>query len=388
VPPHSSFGRWLLVTGIAVHVLAAAICARLSPIPDRDAGDLDRYYEIASTPGRPYVDYQVEYPVGTLMVFKGLALMPGGRTSFGLGVIGLDLLADAIIIASLVWGWGVPAAAVFVWAVAPMIHLVFLRMDAWSTAAATVAVAAWRRDRPVAPGVALVIGGAFKLWPLVLTPLLVVPRHADRSAPLWRLAPALRATIVTATLACGMALMLAGASSVLQVLTFRGARGWQIESLVGNLLQVSGSRSIRLESGSIRIGATSGPIIIAMAAMAAPLCLWSSWRGARTKRVGSGWLAAVSSLQLLSPLLSPQFLIWLIPAAGIAWKEGDRQSGLLAALAVVCSLGFMVQYDDVLASRMSAVLVITLRNGALIAVALSAVWRLITTPLAGDDRKQ
>jgi len=158
VPPHSSFGRWLLVTGIAVHVLAAAICARLSPIPDRDAGDLDRYYEIASTPGRPYVDYQVEYPVGTLMVFKGLALMPGGRTSFGLGVIGLDLLADAIIIASLVWGWGVPAAAVFVWAVAPMIHLVFLRMDAWSTAAATVAVAAWRRDRPVAPDAAPLSG--------------------------------------------------------------------------------------------------------------------------------------------------------------------------------------------------------------------------------------
>ena len=43
------------------------------------AGDFDRYYEIGSSAGRPYVDYQVEHPIGTLLVFKALARLPGGR---------------------------------------------------------------------------------------------------------------------------------------------------------------------------------------------------------------------------------------------------------------------------------------------------------------------
>jgi len=33
-------------------------------------------YQIASGTGRPYVDYEVEHPVGTLLVFKALAAPP------------------------------------------------------------------------------------------------------------------------------------------------------------------------------------------------------------------------------------------------------------------------------------------------------------------------
>ena len=45
------------------------------------------YYEIASASGRPYVDYQVEHPIGTLLVFKLIAKAAGTRSSFGRGAV-------------------------------------------------------------------------------------------------------------------------------------------------------------------------------------------------------------------------------------------------------------------------------------------------------------
>ena len=133
----------------------------------------------------------------------------------------------------------------------------------------------------------------------------------------------------------GVALWVAGADGVMQVLTFRGATGWQIESLAGSLIHLTGSATLRMESGAWRIGTINGAASIAMFAAAAPICVWSSWRGARLDRVGAGWLASVSTLLLLSALLSPQYVIWLAPAGRIAWAEGDRRLAVLTALAIV-----------------------------------------------------
>ena len=57
----------LLIAVLVVHAAAFAIAARESALP---AGDFDRYYEIGSSAGRPYVDYQVEHPIATLLVFQ------------------------------------------------------------------------------------------------------------------------------------------------------------------------------------------------------------------------------------------------------------------------------------------------------------------------------
>ncbi len=168
----------VLIAVLAIHAVAFAIAAAGSAQP---ASDFDRYYEIGSTPGRPYVDYQVEHPIGTLVVFRALGRLPGGRASFGLGVVVLDLIADAIIVGALLWGWGIAAAAYGAAALVPVIGLFFNRIDAWSTAAAILAVAAWRRDRPIVLGCALAIGAAFKLWPIVLATLLIVPWRHRRS---------------------------------------------------------------------------------------------------------------------------------------------------------------------------------------------------------------
>jgi len=177
---------------------------------------------------------------------------------------------------------------------------------------------------------------------------------------------------VVAGVLAGAAAWLAGVNSVMQVLTFRGAQGWQIESVVGSLIHLQGSETVRLESGAWRIGTTTGAVSIAMFLVAAPICLWSSWRGFRRNRPGSGWLAAVASLLLSSALLSAQYVIWLTPAVGIAWAESDRRSVGIAALAVVLTQAFWSYYDDVIAGAPVALLVVV-RNVVLALLVGSAL---------------
>ena len=328
------------------------------------------------------MDYQVEHPIGTLLVFKLLGGL-GGRDVFGYAVVALNALADALIIAALIRGWGVEAAACYAVILVPVLGLFFNRVDAWSTAAATVAVAAWRCGRPGRSGAALAVGSVLKLWPLVLAPLTLVrsgrseagtfgpaQTQIDRRIPVDL--TALAAFAVVAGVLAGAAAWLAGVNSVMQVLTFRGAQGWQIESVVGSLIHLQGSETVRLESGAWRIGTTTGAVSIAMFLVAAPICLWSSWRGFRRNRPGPGWLAAVASLLLSSALLSAQYVIWLTPAVGIAWAESDRRSVGIAALAVVLTQAFWSYYDDVIAGAPVALLVVV-RNVVLALLVGSAL---------------
>ena len=358
---------WILAAALVIHAIAFTVSAVRSSEP---AGDFDRYYEIASAPGRPYVDYQVEHPIATLLVFRALGQPPGTRSSFGLGIVLVNLVADAIIVGSLMWGWGIAAAACGAAIVIPVLDLFFNRVDAWSTAAAILAVAAWRRDQPFALGSALAVGAAFKLWPLVLAPLIVVPWR-DRQSRL-----ALGAFMATAMALGGAALWMAGSRGVMQVLTFRGATGWQIESMVGSIAHLMDSHTLRMESGAWRIGTINSVASIAMFVAAAPVCIWSSWRGARLNRVGAGWLAGVTTLLLLSALLSAQYVIWLAPAAAIAWTEGDKRLVVLTAIATALTQWLWSAYGSVLDGAFAALLLVVVRNAVLAAIGISAITRL------------
>jgi len=314
-------------------------------------------------------------------VFKALGRLPGGRASFGLAVVLIDLAADAIVMAALFWGWGLSATIVGGALLVPVLGLFFNRVDPWSTAAAIAAAAAWRKQRPVARGCGLAIGAAFKLWPLVLVALLVVPWRGRRSAT------AVAAFGAAAAIFGGATLWLAGASGVLQVLTFRGATGWQIESVVGALIHLAGSQTMRMESGAWRIGTSSGLVSIALFVAAAPIRVWSSWRGARLDRIGAGWLASVSTLLVLSALLSPQYVIWLAPAAGIAWVQGDRGLAALTAAVIVATQVMWSSYGGVVDGDLPALLMVVVRNIFVVALAVAAVARLAGRP-EGPDRDQ
>src|SRR4029453_7893700 len=98
----------------------------------------------------------------------------------------VNAVADVAIAGALYWGWGLEAAACYVLIITPLADLFFLRTDLWSTALATLGVAACRRKRPAIGAVGFVAGAAFKLWPLTFLPLLLVPSGAGarRAMPL------------------------------------------------------------------------------------------------------------------------------------------------------------------------------------------------------------
>ena len=298
-------------------------------------------------------------------MFKALARLPGGRPSFGLGIVVVDLIADAVIVGSLLWGWGI-AAAVYGAAMRRCSDCSSTASMPWPTAAAILAVAAWR-NRPAAACSASRWRSAppssCGRWSS--RTLLIVPWRGRRSLL------ALAAFGGAAAALGGLALWIAGANAITQVLTFRGATGWQVESLAGSLVHLVDTRSVRLESGAWRVGTINHLVSTAMFLAAAPICLWASWRGARLDRVGAGWIASVTSLLLLSALFSAQYVIWLAPAAAIAWVEGDKALAVLTAIAILLTQFFWMHYGGVLDSHLTAMLLVVLRNVIMIALALS-----------------
>ena len=368
---------WLLWGSLAIHVPIALIAADRSKSSHYD---LDNYYNIGTRPGRPYVDFPVEFPLATVQTFRTLGPMAGDRARFGVSLVILNVAADLAIASGLWWGWGITAAACYALIVTPIVDLFFLRTDLWSTALATIGVAAWRRERGTLAAIGLVAGGAFKLWPLALLPLLVAPaRGSRRAAPL-------AAAIAAGLVVLGGWVWVAGSAGLYQVLTFRGAQGWEIESTVGSVWMLFDTSSMRVESGAWRIGETIGPISVVLFALGTSLSLWMVWRGARTRRLGAGWAGGLSALLFMSALLSPQFAAWIAPAAGVAWVEGDTRIAALTTLVVFLTNLVWKSFNPLTRGDMGAIVMLLARNVLLAVLALDAARLVTQAPLEpGDD---
>ena len=142
------------VVGVARHPRADCLAATdNSKLPN---ADFDNYYNIGTRPGRPYVDFPVEFPVATAQTFRTLAPIcrrsRAVRRQPGHHQLGRRP-GDRRLRSGL--GMGDRAAACYAFVVIPLLDLFFLRMDLWSTALATFAAAAWRRERPVFAAIGL-----------------------------------------------------------------------------------------------------------------------------------------------------------------------------------------------------------------------------------------
>ncbi|HWW83959.1 MAG TPA: hypothetical protein VNZ26_10180 [Vicinamibacterales bacterium] len=329
------------------------------------SGDFDRFWEISTTPGRPYLDFPVERAPAEVVLIKAIALATGTRERFGRGALLVNVAADATIVSALAWAWGLEAAAFYAVTSIPLLKLLAERIDLWSVAMVSLALAAWKRDRRILTSAGLAVGTALKLWPLPFSVLLALP------APGLRRLAGLVAFVVIGLALAGMWWALAGWSGLYQVVTFRGARGWQIESSVGSLLMLAGSKS-RLEAGALRTGSTNAFVTVLMFVVAAPMSIWAVWRGGRTGHLGAAWLASVGTLLLLSALFSAQFAGWLIAGGAIAWAEGDKRLAILTAVAYAITFSFTTFYTSVIDGYFPAVTVVVFRNVIMVMLVIEA----------------
>ena len=175
---------------------------------------------------------------------------------------------------------------------------------------------------------------------------------------------------------------MAGWSGFYEVLTFRGAHGWEIESTVGSIWMLISRETMRVESGAWRIGTTTGVMSIALVALAAPPCLWMIWQGARTDRVGAGWIGGVAALLALSAVLSPQYAAWLAPGCAIAWAQRDWTLAILAGLAIFCTNVIWKSFNPLLHGAAGPLALLLARNALLMIIAVVAARRLARAPIS------
>jgi len=336
-------------------------------------GDVRRYHRIATRPGVPYRDFEVEYPPLTLAAIDVLNGHNVRESTVNLmwSQLGLDVAIAAVI----AWAWGRRAmVAYLVLGLAFLWYpFLYLRLDLLSVLLAVLALALVKRRHSLAGGAGLAVACFAKLWPAALVPRLLAKGH--------RAGVAAFAIVGAAGLALWVAL--AGTGGPEQVLTFRGADGWQIESTVGSLVHTFGSAPAHIEQGAMRAGFVPEFARLGLPLLGFALVGLVWWLTARSRsqedRVLDGLapLGAVTALLVTATILSPQYVSWLLPFAAVAWAGGERTAAALTALAAFLSTLGLDMVKELNAGQSFPAAVVLARNVVLVTLLVVVIARIV-----------
>jgi len=273
--------------------------------------DVARFRQIASSEGRPYRDHVVEYAPAETLAIEFLA--EGDLRSTAVRLAALALACDLLAFAGLWFGWGRRPAVLYLLIGLPLVPFIYARLDPVVVMLAVWGMAFARRGRERVGGAALALAALTKLWPLVMAPALLI--EGRRRALGWF--AVLSGVGFAAWLAYG------GVDGIRQVVSFRGATGWEIESTVGAVVWLFSDGPVRVEGGAPRVGEIPGwsRALLLLVLMAALVAIWARARGRRVDPAGAPSLAAIAALIALTPLFSLQYVLWLVPWAAIAWTD-------------------------------------------------------------------
>jgi hypothetical protein len=361
---------WLAIGLLAVRI--ALLSFGLNTLPARSAGfglgnDARRFHDIATAPGTPYRDTQVEVPP----LAVGAIELLDGRTSVQLARrLAVAMLLCDVAIALILWRtWGSEVASSYWVLGTPLAFFIYLRLDLLTVLLTVAGVALAKRRTTAAEvgGGGLLAAAVFtKLWPLVLVPLLWIDRA--RRAVWVAIAALLAGTVAW--------LVWVGAQGPIQVLTFRHASGWEIESEVGFVLwRVTGAIPVR-SGGALRIGSVPVPVRVLLVAATGAVVLWAWWRCRSEPHLaeGLGATVAVGAIIVGSTVLSHQYVAWLLPWVAVATVRPIR---LLTGIAAVGAAATMLYTaTDVPHAFGIQLWMLGLRNAAILGVLAFAAWHL------------
>lgn len=347
-------------------------------------GDARRYEAILNADGTPYRDFPVEYPPITLAFTH---LIDGPDTLSTLARLAVSQLALELAVAGVVaWAWGRRTGVAYLVLGTPMAFFPFpyVRIDLVSVFLAVAGLALVHRRWPRLGGAALGVSLLAKVWPLAVLPALAVRRQRRALVAALAVAGVLGLAWVAWT----------GTDGPLQVATFRGAKGWQIESLVGTFVHAADARASIVEQGAWRTAAAV-PAVARYALPALGLAtVAGAWLAAeRRRRSGDpradllidGWapLAGVLGLLVFSTIISPQYLLWATPFAAIVVARGERGARLLGGLflgaAALSTLG-LAAIQPLVRGELWATGVVATRNLLLVAMLVTCLVELLRGP--------
>jgi Glycosyltransferase family 87 len=311
----------------------------------------------------PYRDFDVEYPPGALPTFAVPALLAdkGDEGGFRRWFETLMWISGALCLLGLVVtlvavraSTGRLLAATGFVALAPLaLGSVFLsRYDLWPAALTALALAALVSGRESMGLGVLGLGAATKVYPALLAPLAVAylwRRRGHRAAIVGAAVFAATAAAVT------LPFVVLSPDGVWETVTRQAGRGLQIESLGSAVLLAAhhvGGYGIEMRSsaGSQNLVGTAPDALAAVHALLQGLAVLAVWIWFASGPVDRERLLRTSALAVcafvaLGKVLSPQFLIWLIPLVPLVrGVRGLVASALLGAALVLTQLWFPYRY--------------------------------------------
>lgn len=318
----------------------------------------ERYGTAIEDGAVPYRDLEPEYPPGALPAFVVPALLSSGSDGFRdafEALMALFGVATVVLTAVALRGLGASrarsVAALGLVAGFPLLlgSVVLTRFDLYPAALVAAALAALVHGRDRLGSGLLGAAIAVKLYPGVLVPLAVayVWRRRGRREALVCLGIA--AVVVAATFVPFLVLAPGG---VAESIGRQLSRPLQIESLGASLYLAAHHLfglgvELRSGHGSQNVHATgTGLAAVLASAVQVAVLVWIWLRRPATAAELVRWsAAALVAFVALGKVLSPQFLIWLVPAVAlVAGLTGARAAVLLAAALVLTQLWFPSRY--------------------------------------------
>ncbi|MFK3731232.1 glycosyltransferase 87 family protein [Streptomyces sp. NPDC088090] len=385
-------GLWALTRSI---LLLCAFKVVVVPGPDVtfEVGQIyQSWYEVLRTGEYPSSDVTWQYPPGAAFAVLSPALLP--FLDYATGFFVLAFLCDALVLGLLVHtgrrkGRSMRGAWLWLAALALLGPTAYARFDIMVTAVAVTALLAGLRS-PRLLGALAAIGAVMKVWPALL---LVGVAKGRRTWLSWSTA---------AGAAVGLLLLCAvWMPGSLAFLSYQSERGTEIESLGAMVFHVARhfgwEGTARMNYGSMEF---LGPYVswVSTGALALTVLAFGwlvLWRF-RARRFTSSTTAdaafvAVLLFTVTSRVISPQYMVWLVGMAAVclAYRSSRMRSPahLVLWATAVTQFEFPVWFSHVNESDLLGISVLFLRNGLLVAAALSAcriLWRHTVTEVAPE----
>jgi Glycosyltransferase family 87 len=375
--------RRVALLSLAVLAAGWALTLWVEPWSDERVNDLFVYRSYAEpvlAGGLPYRDVFSEYPPLASPAIAVPGLVGTGAETFRLAFAGWTLLLGAPVVllcgALAARTGGDRGGALLAAALAPLLCGALLRTHFDLAPVALTLGALWLlcTARPRAGMAVLGLGALTKLFPLVIAPVALawlVARGRRREA--WQAG----LTLVAVLAAVGGAAVAASPEGAYDALRYHLERPVQVESTpalallaldeagLGDAVSVASHRSDGLVHQAD--GLVSGALLAVLAAVIAMLAGYAARRPDPRSLVLAS-LASVSAFAVLGKVLSPQFVIWILPlgALAFAWRV-YALAGAVAAAAVLTQLEFPARYFDLVAREPLPLALVALRNSALVA---------------------
>ena len=343
-------------------------------------------------------DTLVEYPVpavGVVALPWLAAQLAGAAAAYGLLLMGAAALTDLTFTVLLARTGDRRMLPVGVWLLAvPLLGVTtYARFDLLPGVLCGTAVLLVARH-PRTASVCVAVATGVKLWPALVVPALLAvarPRHA-----------AAVVLVGTGLVLAAVSVLLGGWGRLLSPLTYQSDRGLQIEAVLATPVMLgwgldparwtvayAPSKSYEVAGPGVSVLLATSTLLTVLYVAALGLAWARLWR---VRDVVSGrtavWLvlAAVTGFVVVGKVLSPQYLLWLLPVAAAGLAVADSRSlrvwtaGLLlaAGLTQVVFPGYYVEITFREDRAWLPLAALGLRNAVmvlLLAAASVASWR-------------